>query len=500
MKTLPEIIQWLKQQDHIRVLLVEVEGVKIQGVSSTLYLSNKAFTSTPTDTPANTCYDPCVVGGISFSESISLDGTPSIGFGDIEIENIGGIRDTWLDYIWANRTVNIYIGDPRWYKNDYYKIFSGVVSDIASRDNSKLNLILLDKLERLNKPISEDLIGGTGNNKDVVKPLVFGECFNVSPVSTDSNPNQLEYIVHNGNTERLIEVRDNGVPLVGTSLPTFTAATGKFVLTRSPAGQITASVQGSTLGATYSNKVADIIKYIVKNYGPTETKLTDADIDLDIFNDFNAVHTQPVGIFCNSRENILDVCQQLAYSVGAGLAINSSGKLALIKLAIPGTSPTLYVTPNDMEFNSISVTERSIVKGSVKLGYCRNWSVQEGTSLAGGVPSTHAQVYALEYGPTMVEDTAQIVEYKLYTQVEEESTLLLNKTTADAEANRRLDLWSVPRKIVTAIYYAHMLEVTLGQSFNITHPRFGLDAGVSGTVVSIERDWVRGRVTIGVLI
>ncbi len=287
---------------------------------------------------------------------------------------------------------------------------------------------------------------------------------------------------------------------MGTSLPTFTAATGKVVLTGSPGGQITASVQGSTLGATYSNKVADIIKYIVKNYGPTETKLTDADIDLDIFNDFNAVHTQPVGIFCNSRENILDVCQQLAYSVGAGLAINSSGKLALIKLAIPGTSPTLYVTPNDMEFNSISVTERSIVKGSVKLGYCRNWSVQEGTSLAGGVPSTHAQVYALEYGPTMVEDTAQIAEYKLYTQVEEESTLLLNKTTADAEANRRLDLWSVPRKIVTAIYYAHMLEVTLGQSFNITHPRFGLDAGVSGTVVSIERDWVRGRVTIGVLI
>ena len=56
MKTLPEIVLWLKQPDHIRIILVEVEDI-LNGGTAPIYLSNKAFTSTATDTPANTYYE-----------------------------------------------------------------------------------------------------------------------------------------------------------------------------------------------------------------------------------------------------------------------------------------------------------------------------------------------------------------------------------------------------------------------------------------------------------
>lgn len=498
MKTLSEIIEWLKQPDHIRIILVEVSDVKVQGSPTTLYLSSKAFTSSTSDMPANTSYDPCIVSGLSFTESLSLDGSASIGFGDIEVSNINGERDAWLNYIWSNRSINIYIGDPRWNKEDFYRIFTGVLSDISARDRNSLNLIILDKLERLNKPISEELLGGTGNNKDRVKPLLFGECFNIEPLYISDVPANLEYLVHNGAIERVIEVRDNGVPLVGSSAPSINLANGTITLVKSPAGQITASVQGTKPSGTYTNNIANIIKYIVKTYGQIHSKLSDSDINLTNFSTFASTNTQPVGIYCKDKENILDICQQLASSIGASVCFDSQGLLRLVRLAIPGSGTVYNVTSDDMELNSVSISEKVQVKASVKLGYCKNWTPQT-SGMATGIPATHLPVFSRDWYEKSVVDASVNTEYKLYEQAEQEDTLLLRESDATAEANRRNTLWKSPRFIVTATYFSHLLPVELGDVLNITHPRFNLQ-NTSGLVIDISRDWVTGRVTIGVLI
>ena len=41
--------------------------------------------------------------------------------------------------------------------------------------------------------------------------------------------------------------------------------------------------------------------------------------------------------------------------------------------------------------------------------------------------------------------------------------------------------------------------VELGDTWTLTHERLGLSAGKTGLVVSIERDWLKGRCTVGVL-
>ena len=89
--------------------------------------------------------------------------------------------------------------------------------------------------------------------------------------------------------------------------------------------------------------------------------------------------------------------------------------------------------------------------------------------------------------------------YKLDAQPVQVDTLLIDTTEASAEAQRRRDLWKTQRSVYTATYLPELLLVELGDTWTITHPRLGLSAGKTGLVVNIERDWLKGRVTVGVL-
>jgi hypothetical protein len=89
--------------------------------------------------------------------------------------------------------------------------------------------------------------------------------------------------------------------------------------------------------------------------------------------------------------------------------------------------------------------------------------------------------------------------YKLGAQPEQVDTLLVVESDATTEAARRRDLWKTPRQVYTARYRAHLLLTELGDAITLTHARFGLSGGVTGLVTHIARDWLAGRVTIGVL-
>lgn len=492
MKTLEEIIAWLKTPEHTSVILVEVTDVPSTG--QTLYLSSKPFISLAGDSPANEKYIPCIVGGISFNESLSLANTVSISYGDIELDNTGGARDTWLSYIWANKSVTILIGDVRWPKTDFRPIFSGIIADISSRGLNSLNLIITDKLQKLNNPITEELLPVINSTNEVLIPLTFGEVFNATPVVTDNIINTLEYQVHTGTIEDIIEVRDNGVPVGFTK----NLAEGKFTLNQSPYGQITCSVQGHK-DVTYYNDIANLIHEIVTKYGPANTRLTDYDIDLSNFGTFAAANTQPVGVYVKNGENTLSVCNQLATSIGAQLTMSSAGLLRLVRLTVPGTGTAYTITPNDIEENSLTISDKPDVRAATKLGYCKNWTVQQG-SIAAGIPSQNINLFETEWLYTSVLNSTIQTDYKLTSEPTEELTLLIQKTDAEAEATRRNNLWDEPRFIYTVKAYAHMLPVELGDAITLVDDRFGLSAGKTGIAVNISRNWLAGRITIGVLI
>ena len=482
---------WLVDPTAIRITLVEL-GVNSGGVEITRYLSTDGYTTSATDTPANTSYSPCVTVGIKVTEALPISGSARFSIADIELLNLAGERDSWFSDVWVNRSAKAWIGDPRWARSDFRLVFSGLINDIDSRKRDRINIRLRDKLQQLNTPISDVKLGGTTPNKDQVLPLAFGELHNVSPLLT--NPVTLEYQVHNGPVESIFEVRDNGVPVTAT----INNATGKFTLAKTPAGQITVSMQGDKLAGIYYNTIAKIIQRLATGYGKTTTRLTNADIDLTNFNAFDAAHPQPIGFYADARANLFQSMQQLADSVGAQVVMSRLGLLQLQQINLPPVGTPTIIKQSQQLDRTIEISNRTAVYAAVKLGYCKNWTMQPGLQTI--IPAQHKDLYNTEYLTFTATDTTVQANYKLTLEPVQQNGLLMVGSDAAIEAARQLNIYKVTRTSYHFEMIAVGLLLVLGQTVTLYSNRFGLSAGVSGQVVALTPDWQTGHVIVEVIV
>jgi hypothetical protein len=511
MKTVSEMIAWFKSPSHIKCTLVDIDGVLVNGISTNLRLSTVAYT----DSVAGAHYNACIAGGLNFTESLSMDGSISVNFGSLDLINTYGINDQFLNYVWNRRSIKIYLGSPGWVKSDFTLIFDGLVSELTANNESILTLVLYDKLQRLNDSLTEKTLYDStdtytekvkgGINNETLMPLLFGECFNITPLFVDNGATASTptvktgyvYMVNNGPVQGIIEVRDNGVPVK------FTANTtkGLFTLTKNPFGTITCSVQGNNT-AGYTNTIPGIITKIVKNYGNSENRFTDSEIDFTSF-----TNTAQVGVYCKDATNTMQVCNELAKSVSANLICPSisvasdgetitSSKLKLVELKVPSGTPKYTLSDDYMVLGSLSIGEIFPVKPSIKLGYCKNYTAQK--QLAAGVNPDNR--FDTEYLTVYTIDAAAVAIYKETGKIAVENTLLLKEAAANTESDKRLSLWGVRRLLITATYLPEFIFVQLGDVVTLKSSRFNLSAGKLGIVYSVTRNWITGMVDIGVLV
>jgi hypothetical protein len=632
---------WLEDPTSIRGILVEVTVKDLQGVYGTagaenvIYLSNIGYISGD----SQVSYLPFLTGTLQTTESMSLDGSLSMSFGDIQIANTNGERDDWLDstkFIWANRPIQVYVGDPRWQlqtlsdihntsTGGFQKIFDGIVSDIDSSSREVLNIKVRDKLQRLNEPLTDNKLGTYGTwgqgqtNQDTIRPTVFGEVFNISPVLVD--PSQLEYMVHDtnvgtvikgtaagtnlitcvstkgfvvnapvvftgvvliptqgltpttavfgglvakttyyiksidsdttftvsttvggatfalsnasattvstmqaevqiSNTELVIEIRDNGVPvytdasvytLAGVPRPqnaVINTAGGRFKLTKPPSGTITASIQGAKrsidldtgalVEGTYVNNIANIIALIVTQYGLASVRLTANDIDLTNFKNFSLANTQPIGIAVTDRTNTLQICQTIAMSANARLFMSRIGQLQLLQLGTPTSDTKVYITDNDIIHHSLQVSNKTGIIAATKVAYCKNYTVE--TTLATTLPASHNRIFQDQWLSNTVIDSDVQLTYKLDSSPVQMETCLIRGNDSAALANTINNYWKVPRIVYSFTGTSKLLSLKLGQAVNLTHNRFGLTSGKDGQVISLSPNWAAGTVSVEVII
>lgn len=494
---------WLNDPLAIKCILLEVQ-VYDGTQEKTLYLSNYNYATTATDTPSNTNYLGILKTAIEFTETLSLDGSATLSYGDISIDNTNGDYDSWLNYIWTNKSINIYVGDISYPRNNFTLIFSGVVAGVSSSDYNSINIQLRDKLEKLNDAYSDLLLGSYGikgilnPNKDVLVPVTLGEAFNVTPLLVDDSI--LQYKVHTGPIESIIEVRDNGVPVNFEANLT----TATFILTRQPIGTITCSVQGdkqdvNTLGQivpTWTTNAARIVQKILLSNG-----FTTSDIDLDNFNQFALANTQPVGIYLQDRQNIITVCNDLLSSIGAQLAVTRLGKFKLLKIQTPAViSSSTTIDENNILLDSLSISNIIDVSAAVKLGYCYNYTVQE--SLLTGIPEEHKELYVKDWlTKTVVNETNKSL-YNINAEPVQKNTLILSDLNGEvtAEATRLLQLYGVARYVYKMTCLPSLISVQLGDMVLLKHARFGLVSGKAGQVISASVNWDTGYITLEVLV
>jgi hypothetical protein len=516
---------WFDDQRSIRIVLAEITYYDVLAASDkTIYLSNGGYITSD----GITLFDPVLKGSINTSEKLSLDSDISMSVGDIAIHNVNGEKDSWLDpskYIWSNKPITLYYGDPKiecanisTLKTTFSTIFSGIIDDIDSSDRSTINLKLRDKMELLNTPITENKLGTTGTwangqtNQDTIKPLVLGEVFNTTPLLID--PATLTYMFNDGDSEQLIEVRDNGIPIYtagGTATgAVVTASAGTFKLTSPAAGIITTSVQGvknsldlstGTSTGTYGNSIAKLVGYIVRYLGRSTTRLSSSDIDLTNFSSFDSSNTQAVGLLVDDRINTLEVCRQLTSSIGAQLYFNRLGKLQLLKFGTPTSISSVTITESNILNNSFKLLQRIPVIAAVKIAYAKNYTIQ--SNIVTAIPQQHKDMLAEEWLTTTATDSTIASNYKLSTDPVAIETCLLASTSASAYATARLNMLKSQKTIYSFTGSSSLLTLELGQPIQLIHSRYNLynsGAGVSGQIVSLNPDWTKGTIEIEVLI
>lgn len=340
---------WLQTSQAPKIAVVIVEPLYLTN-PTTRYLCTHAL-----NIDSSIDCLPIIKGDITLSENLSLDYSANLSYGDISLANNTGSYDPWLSssYIWSNRPVRVYIGELPdtgiLSLSDLELVFSGTIVDIDSKDNKTISIKIRDNLQQLNTSLSEALLGNynpsslvgyTNTYKNNLKPVCFGEVHNITPMLTA--PGLLEYMVHLGEVEQIIEVRDNGVPIGFTQVG---VPAGSFRLTQAPAGTITCSVQGSKatpdlLGgitnANYTNTASNTIAAILTGYGKP---LTYSSLDST---SFGKLAQQPIGVYYTDRVNVLAACQDLAKNCGVVVATTRSGNVKLVDLGIPSV-PLLAV-------------------------------------------------------------------------------------------------------------------------------------------------------------
>jgi hypothetical protein len=505
-----EFRSWLRSSNSAKCILVEVLA-NTGTQEKTLYLSNYTYITKNSDVPSNIAYLPILKSDLSFSESISLTSDPSISFGDISFDNTNGELDPWVNYVWSGRVVKIFIGGPEFNRSDFILVFKGIVSDIAVKDNRTLSLQIRSTLDRLNAPIYDVVLGPYGTkgplnqNKESLRPLCFGEVHNISPLLVDDVT--LTYMVHDGPIERIIEVRDNGVPVPYTA----NLSNGTFTLTFPSSGTITCSVQGDRysmdefgfISEGYDSRIVMLAARIIRGFGRPGEQILASELDLTSISQFLSNNTQVGGIYLADRNNILQVCQELLSSIGAQLTVTRESKVKFTKII----SPESFVSDSIRELDTTTFIDKTFTLGdklpvysAIKLGYCKNWTLQD--SLNTAIPEEHKDMYSQEWVSKTVLDTPTKNLYKQNSEPEQRDTLLISDANSDVtnEAIRLLNLYKVPRFTYSAVCTPDLYDIQVGDVVNIKFPRYGLDNGKKAQVLSSSINWNTCKITLEVLV
>lgn len=518
---------WLEDTTRARGLLVVATVYNVTAAQEqTLYFSSMGF-----NTLNGTVFNPVITGDLKITESISIDGSVSITYGDVELRNPNGELDDYVDsdkYVWSNRNIKIYYGDPSWRVTSvsdlgsagtetFELIYDGLVDDCKSRNRNVINLILRDKLENLNVPITERTIGTVTSwlgqtNQDTIQPLILGEVFNITPVLVEPATLSYRFNTQGATAESVLEIRDNGFPIFNGQLTgaTVSLSAGTFSLSVPAAGTITCSVQGvktnynvkttSSIAATYVNTIPDIIRLLVTNYGTSGKQFSTAEIDNNNFktvlDSFGTV-TPACGFAVLDRVNLLQAVQELASSIGCQIYANRKGILRLLRLGA-ASSPVATIEDTDIIKGSLVISDKTQQVGAVKLAYCKNWTPQQ--NLATLIPDSSKTKMAEEWLIKTVTDSAALSLYRLTSDPPQKSTYLITTESAQQEAQRLLTYYKTQRTIFSFTATSKYINLNLGDWVTIKHSRFGLQSGKPGQIISISPQWRKGLVDLEVIV
>ena len=461
-----------------------------------LYFSGEGFVTSPTDTPANTFFDPRLIEPISFSRSMfssgKVGGLSVPGFGELILTNADGGLDDFATYAWDGRSVEVRVGEGGADLQYYFTIFTGEAKSVEF-DDLFIRVILRDNQNDFTRDFPNTLYAGTGGNegsaelKGQVKPQCYGEVYNVEPVLVDAANNV--YQVHDGPIENIVAVYEGG-HAVGSGSITKDLANGRFTLSGSVGQVITADVKGAKPGGVYLDAAADIVQHLADNFAGLTYP---GDFDTASFTALNAANSAAVGTYDRDGVSLAQVLDRLINTVGGFYGFNRSGKFQVGRVDLAsGTA--------DAEFDSTSLIEitrlaSEIPNHQVRINYKRNHRMMSESDFHSSVTDAQRDFLVREFNVETADDAAILTAYPNSKALIVDS-LFAGSTPASAEAARLLTIYKTQRDVYRILVKTQPYTLNLNDVVKITFNRYNLTNGKLFRIIGIVEDAANNEVEL----
>ena len=504
-------IIFLVTAEPFRTYLVEFDHHDGNGIQTTRLTTGYGYRSASTDTPALAQYDPRISDAGSFGvtafEPGRTVGRASINLGEMAAVNADGHFDSIITDGFDGRDLRIIrMPDERSPLTQGTRLATLTMAQ-AEVSTEQFRIRLRDRLGLLDTDIQDNTYAGTTTSgtaggaegdsqlEDRIKPLVFGRVLNVTPPPADRF--NLIYQTSDSDVQDITAVYDKGVELIDpntnqgslTDLEDATVQPARFQTAHSigllklgsPAdGQITADV---VEGATASDRTA---AQVAKRILLDQTDLTTDDLEDSTFTDLDSKNSSEVGIFIGRQQPVIQAISEVLSSVGAFLTAKRDGKFAVYRLELPSVAEIPVVTYDENLIFEREDLERiptgdeggGVPAWKVTLKYKRNWTTQESDQLAGRAQAClgedRKQFLRTEFQEAVKKDATVKNKHKRPSELTFD-TLLLNRTAANAEAQRRLDIYKVLRERYQLRVKAAFFDgVDLNDTVKLKFDRLGL--------------------------
>lgn len=491
-----EYAAWLARADEARVVVVALTYYEaLLGMEAVEMVSDVGYITRPTDTPASWHALGIVTQLPTFSRKLSDSFTGQIGlsFGDLEIDNSDGARDTWLLRNWDGRQVQLWLASPDWDFNDFPDPqLAGVIEGITAPAANRLRFRLRDKLFGLNRQMQASTSVFTdGPNAGRPSPLTFGEPFNVEPVLEDATT--YTYRLHDGGIGGIRAVRESGADVPFQ----VDAIRGRFSLLASPAGRITCDPEGSApRGATVTSPGA-LIQHMARDYGG----LAADELDVGSLAALDGAIPGPVGLFYRDRVNAIQALTDVATGVGGWLGFSRAGLLQVGRIELDAETYDYELTDDDVlqprgQAPAMAIERIVPPKRFTWIGYARNFTVQT-DGIVGGVEQDDRDRLGKEWLDLTTVTSSAASAHLLATDPQRFESIVQRAAQAALIAPPPSSELQTAILTVTVKLLAYGWDI--GRRVLFTSSRFGLAAGWVFTIVGMDDDLNRRQVTVRLL-
>lgn len=388
-------------------LIVEIVGKKYSdGTSHTIGFSDVGVTTKVGAATSFSYYPPVITNGVLFEQKIDNynDGI------SIQLINDGSL-DYLRNYAFNGHSVKLYISNEQKKTGLFFLIFTGTIDSLLVQ-NKKVNIVAKSHFEAFDEYCNPEVFTGVDTDfegdtsiEGNIKPRIFGNCLNISPVSV--YPTKLMFGItwdKDGDREAvtsITNVRDGGVALsfdanytTAVLLRDATIAADSYstCLAEGLIRLNDESVFGITCDVTHAtNTYEDYISLVAD-----ETDITGYVVD-------GTIPSYTIGTYVTSKQKYTQVNATMREGLDIYEWFDALGNVVIFSMDRTGSSLVEFVDDNailksnQLPMFNIEAVKTDIPPNLIEIGYGRNFTIQKPGSLAGSVTQDKKDLYGEEY-------------------------------------------------------------------------------------------------------